>query len=222
MLSVWSCMTLRSEVSGATWRLQLLGFLSGLRRTTGKGPSHTCKAERGKQQIVLHGAWDSPCPSMGWLLAGTGSASISASLFPRSWHTDGVPVVPAAGRHTHSQKWRRARADSSPLGGDLAAHQVVCRALYSQQNHRTRPTGGTNAMGATKCNRSSTTVPLQGCSPAALRVPALVVSAHPANLLSSNASPMGMSPAQLAEMMSCPLLTLTIFFLSLAFDARWL
>jgi len=78
-------------------------------------------------------------------------ASLPASS-SELWHTAGVLVGPTAGRLA-----RTARSSA----GDLAAHQLVCRALHSQHNRCTRPTGGTDAMGATKCNRRPAAVSFQ-------------------------------------------------------------
>ena len=56
-----------------------------------------------------------------------------------SWHTAWSP----RGTHcwqtrVHSQRQRRAHPDSLPLGGDLAAHQLVCRTLPSHHNRCTK------------------------------------------------------------------------------------
>lgn len=110
------------------------------------------------------GAWERPCPSMGCPPAGTGSASTSASLSPRvmtqGWSPRGTRCWET---RVHIQRQRRAHPDSSPLGGHLTAHPLVCRALLCLPTaiSAQRPAAGTNAMGATECSRSPTTVPLQ-------------------------------------------------------------
>ena len=79
-----------------------------------------------------------------------------------SWHTAGVPVGPTAGRHACTARGSAGHiltlcllVETSQLTS-WSAGLCLPTTVAAQ-----RPTGGTNVMGATKCRRNPTTIPLQ-------------------------------------------------------------
>lgn len=154
------------------------------------------------------GAWERPCPSMGCLPAGAGSASTSASLSPRvmtqGWSPHGTHCWET---RVHTQGQRRAHPDSSPLGGRLAAHQLVCRTLPSHRNLCTKTRRRDKCHGGHRVQQEP-----HHCPPPGERCPQrhwgcqpLRWSARLARLLSSHANPMGTSTAPLLG--CCPILS---------------